>query len=108
MKPEKVVFVDEELEEAFNQLNESDKIKKALIKAIKDLEEEAFVGRNVKKKLIPKQLVQKYNLNNLWIYNLPSAWRMIYSLTPSEEVEIIAVILDWMNHKDYNKLFGFK
>ena len=107
MKPEKVVFVDKDLEDTFNQLDKDDKVKKALIKAIKDLQEEAFSGRNVKKKLIPKSLIQKHKLNNLWIYNLPGAWRMLYTLTPSEEVEIIAVILDWMNHKDYERLFGF-
>jgi len=107
MKPEKVVFVDESLEESFNELNEADPIKKALIRAINILQEDAFSGRNVKKNLIPKSLIQKYGLNNLWIYNLPDGWRMLYVLTPSEEVQIIAVILDWMNHKDYEKLFKF-
>jgi len=107
MKPEKVVFIDENLEKDFNKLDRDDPIKKSLIKAIRDLNEDAFSGRNVKKKLIPKDLIKKYDLNNLWIYNLSNAWRMIYSITPSEEVEIIAVILDWMSHKDYENLFKF-
>ena len=107
MKPEKVVFVDESLGKSFNELNKVDPIKKALIRAINTLQEDAFSGRNVKKDLIPKSLIQKYKLNNLWIYNLPNGWRMLYVLTPSEEVQIIAVILDWMNHKDYEKLFKF-
>lgn len=107
MKPEKIVFVDDSLETSFNELAEEDPIKKGLIKAIRELREDAFCGRNVKKNLIPKSLIQKYGLNNLWIYNLPNGWRMLYVLTPSEEVEIIAVILDWMSHKDYEKLFNF-
>ena len=107
MKPEKVVFVDGSLEKSFNELNKVDPVKKALIRAISTLQEDAFSGRNVKKNLIPKSLIQKYGLNNLWIYNLPDGWRMLYVLTPSEEVQIIAVILDWMNHKDYEKLFKF-
>ncbi len=107
MKPEKVVFIDETLEKSFNELNEIDPVKKALARAINTLQEDAFCGRNVKKNLIPKSLIQKYELNNLWIYNLPDGWRMLYVLTPSEEVQIIAVILDWMNHKDYEKLFKF-
>lgn len=107
MRSEKVVFVDESLEKSFNELNEIDPIKKALIRAITALQEDAFSGRNVKKSLIPKPLIQKYGLNNLWIYNLPDGWRMLYVLTPSEEVQIIAVVLDWMNHKDYEKLFNF-
>ena len=107
MKPEKVVFIDESLEKSFNELNDTDPVKKALVRAINTLQEDAFSGRNVKKNLIPKPLIQKYGLNNLWIYNLPDGWRMLYVLTPSEEVQIIAVILDWMNHKDYEKLFKF-
>jgi len=105
MKPEKIVFVDESLEKSFNELNESDPLKRSLIRAINALQEDAFSGRNVKKNLIPKLLIQKYGLNNLWIYNLPNDWRRLYVLTPSEEIKIIAVILDWMNHKDYERLF---
>ena len=61
MKPEKVIFVDESLEKSFNGLSEIDPIKKALIRAIKTLQEDAFSGRNVKKKLIPKLFIQKYS-----------------------------------------------
>lgn len=107
MKPKKVVFVDESLEKSFNELNEADSVKKALIRAINTLQEDAFSGRNVKKNLIPKTFIQKYGINNLWIYNLPDGWRMLYTLTPSEEVEIIAVILEWISHKDYERLFRF-
>jgi len=64
------------------------------------------VGRNVRKKLIPKSLIQKYGINNLWIYNLRKDWRLLYSVEGGE-VEILAVVLDWMNHKDYEKLFKF-
>ncbi len=70
MKPEKVVFIDENLEKSFNELNEIDPVKKALVRAINILQEDAFSGRNVKKNLIPKSLIQRYGLNNLWIYNL--------------------------------------
>ncbi len=107
MRPEKVVFIDQSLEKTFNELNDIDPLKKGLTRAIKDIQENAFCGRNVKKKLIPKEFIIKYNINNLWIYNLPDAWRMLYVLTPSEEVQIIAVILDWMDHKDYERLFKF-
>jgi len=107
MKPDKVVFIDDSLEDAFNSLTENDPTKKALIKAIKDIKENCYCGRNVKKKLIPKKLVEKHGINNLWIYNLPSAWRLLYSLTNSGEIELIAVVLDWMNHKDYERLFKF-
>jgi|TARA_B100001971_G_C18136664_1_gene508017 hypothetical protein len=107
MKPSKVVFIDGNLERVFNNLSEKDPIKKALKRAIKNIMEDVFIGRNVKKNLIPKKLIQKYNISNLWIYNLPSSWRLLYALTPSNEVEVISVILNWMNHKDYERLFKF-
>jgi len=37
MKPEKVVFVDESLEKSFNELSDSDPIKKSLVRAVKNL-----------------------------------------------------------------------
>jgi len=107
MKPHKIKFVSYDLEEAFNSLSDKDPIKKALIRAINDIKQDCFIGRNVKKKLIPRRLIEKYKINNLWIYNLPSSWRLLYSITTSEEIEIIAVLLDWMNHKDYERLFKF-
>lgn len=107
MKPEKVVFLDNELQKEFEELSSEDPIKRGLIRAITELQENAFCGRNVKKSLIPLVLIKKYGINNLWIYNLPNAWRMIYTLSPSNEIEVIAVVLDWMDHKDYERLFGF-
>ena len=107
MKPDKVVFVDEELEDSFNELSDSDPIKRGIIRAIRAIQENFSCGRNVKKELIPKKLADKYHLNNLWIYDLPNGWRLLYSVTSQGEIEIIAAILDWMDHKDYNRLFGF-
>ena len=66
-----------------------------------------FCWQKCKKEIDPKSLIQKYKINNLWIYNLPSSWRLLYSITPSIEVKVIAAILDWMNHKDYERLFKF-
>lgn len=107
MKSEKVIFIDDKLEKAFNELSDKDPIKKALIRAVESIKEDCQIGRNVKKKLIPKELIQKYNLDNLRIYNMPSSWRLIYTITTSYDVEIISILLDWMNHKDYEKLFKF-
>jgi len=58
MKPKKVVFVDEELEKSFEEISENDPLKKTLVKAIREIQENCFCGRNVKKELIPKKLLQ--------------------------------------------------
>ena len=107
MKPDKVVFFDKELEESFNELSDKDPIKRGIIRAIRAIQEDFTCGRNVKKELIPKKIIDKYALNNLWLYDLPNGWRLLYSVTSTGEIEIIAAILDWMNHKDYERLFGF-
>lgn len=104
MKIKRVIFYDKSLKKDFEEMPENDSIKRALDRAIADLKENPFIGRNVQKRLIPK----KYKVNgNLWIYNLPSAWRMVYTITQQGELEIISVILDWMTHKEYDKLFKF-
>ena len=107
MKPNRVVFIDDDLEKSFNSLSENDPIKRGIKRAIDFIKEDAFCGRNVRKKLIPKKLVKKYRINNLWIYNLPNGWRLLYSITSNGEIELIAAVLDWMDHKDYERLFGF-
>jgi len=107
MKPSDTKFINSKLEDIFNRLSDEDPLKKALKKAIKEIQNNMFIGRNVKKKLIPKKLIIKYDINNLWIYNHPSAWRLLYTLTRDKNIKIIAIILDWMNHKDYEKLFNF-
>ena len=104
----KVVFSNKQLKEAFETLKNSDKeLYKKLEKARNDISQNAFCGRNVKKKLIPKSLIQKYNINNLWIYNLSKGWRLLYTIATPNKIEILAVVLDWMNHKNYEKLFKF-
>jgi len=103
----KIVFVDKRLKKAFEDLKDSDKkFYDELERALKTISENVYCGRNVKKKLIPKSLVQKYEINNLWIYNLRGGWRLIYSVG-NNKIEILALILDWMRHKDYERLFKF-
>ena len=103
----RVIFVVESLKKAFSDLKDRDKrLYKEIEKALGDIKQNAFCGRSVRKKLIPKRFVEKYDITNLWIYNLRKDWRLLYSLA-DDEIEVIALVLDWMNHKDYEKLFKF-
>ncbi len=106
MEP-KIVFADIKLKEAFDSLETKDpRLHKEIEKAFEDIKNNMYCGRNVKKNLIPKKLIEKYGINNLWIYSLRKDWRLLYSLA-NDEIEILALILDWMKHKDYEKLFKF-
>ncbi|PIN86272.1 hypothetical protein COV19_05685 [Candidatus Woesearchaeota archaeon CG10_big_fil_rev_8_21_14_0_10_44_13] len=66
-----------------------------------------FYGENAKKDLIPAEYKQKYDASNLFIVDLPDYWRMVYTLE-SDEIEIIAFVLDIIDHKGYNKKFRFR
>ena len=50
---------------------------------------------------------KKYNVSNLFRVELPGYWRMLYTLTNNEEIEIIAFVLDVIDHEDYDKKFGY-
>ena len=60
-------------------------------------------GIQIKKSLIPK----KFPVTNLWKVNLTGYWRMIYKIRGSE-LDIVCFVLDILDHKKYNKLFGYK
>ncbi len=111
MKPikpaQKVVFAEDKCEEAFNSLSDNDPIKKSIIKAIDDLKNNAFCGEAIKKELIPKEYIQKYNINNLFWYPLSNGWRLVYSLMNEGTIEILAVIIEYFDHKNYERRFAY-
>ena len=107
MTPSKVIFIDDQLERAFNSLLDNDPIKKAIVRAIKNIKEDFQAGEYIPKSKIPEEYLKKYGINNVRVYDLPFAWRLIYTITGSSEIGIISVILDWMDHKDYERLFKF-
>lgn len=102
----KVKFIDADLEKAFKSLPDEDPIKKALIRAIQNIQEDFQAGEYIPKKDIPESYLEKYGINNVRVYDLPFAWRLMYTVTGSSEIGIISVLLDWISHKDYEKLFG--
>ncbi|MFB6246792.1 MAG: hypothetical protein ABEI74_04345 [Candidatus Pacearchaeota archaeon] len=102
-----VVFVDDKKESEFNSLEEDSWIKKSINKFIEDMKENVFAGEHVKKKLIPKKYLQDYGLDNIWRYQLPNGWRLIYSVVTPSKSEILAVIVEWMDHKNYERRFGY-
>ena len=105
---DEVVFADEKVKLAWLEVNNTDpELAKQLLKAKENILENAFCGIQITKNKIPKNWVKKYKINNLWKYNLPNAWRLLYSVTTPTKIEIISVFLDWMNHKDYERLFGY-
>ena len=115
-KPVRVIFTND-AKDSFIRLNKiiGNQIKKGkqnspemqMLRSIKNkieiLKQNPFYGDNIKKQLIPK----KYNVPNLWRIELNNYWRMLYTIR-GDEIEVICFILNIINHKDYNKIFGYK
>ena len=80
---------------------------KAIDREIGNLKINPQKGLPIRRSYISRQVVQRYNTNKLWKIELVSFWRMIYTLT-GDEVKIITFILEIMNHKKYDKIFGWK
>ncbi|MBS3134815.1 type II toxin-antitoxin system RelE/ParE family toxin [Candidatus Woesearchaeota archaeon] len=87
------------------------KFHKQLLTAIEREKDNLFIdphrGIQIKKKQIPKEYIIKYGVTNLWKINLPDFWRMLYTIT-GNELEIISILLEFMDHNDYDKLFGYR
>ena len=110
------VILSPEAEEVYNYLNKQALTSKkermilnAVNKKVELIKANYHYGEPIAKKLIPNEYKKKYGATNLFWVELPNFWRMLYTLTDGEsEIEIIAFILDVIDHDTYNKKFGYK
>jgi Txe/YoeB family toxin of Txe-Axe toxin-antitoxin module len=107
LKPSSIIFCNDALEKEYYKLDENSEIKKSIKRAITDIQINAYVGIQLPKRLIPKIYIQKYGINNLWKYDLPNGWRLVYSITTPNKIEILAIILEWFDHSDYERRFHY-
>jgi hypothetical protein len=75
--------------------------------AVDLLKENMFAGESVEKKKFPKIYVQRYGITNLFKYNLDASNRLTYTLVAGESGTAV-VVLEIMNHKEYEKRFGYR
>ena len=109
------VKLSPEAEEVYKHLNEeavNSKQARMILKAINNkielIKANIHYGNPIAKNLIPEEYKINYNITNLFRVELPVFWRMLYALTNNEEIEIIAFILDIIDHPEYDKKFGYK
>ncbi len=86
---------------------EAEYLLKLIDKGISKMISNHEVGQKIQKKLWPKEYVKNYGIRNLWRLRLDDYWRLIYTVI-GEQIRIYAVVLDVLNHKEYNKKFGYK
>ncbi|HLC98415.1 MAG TPA: hypothetical protein VJC00_00210 [Candidatus Nanoarchaeia archaeon] len=109
------VILSAEADQVYRNLEEKADISKteriildAVNKKIEIIKINPYYGNNVPKRLIPDKYKIEYSIRNLYRIELPLFWRMLYTLTNEDEIRIIAFILDVIDHRDYNKKFGYK
>ena len=109
------IILSPEAEEVYKKLNEeaeTNKQSRMILKAVNHKKElikaNIHYGDPIAKNLIPEEYKQKYSVTNLFRVELPAFWRMLYTLTNNEEIEIIAFVLDIIDHPDYDKKFGYR
>ncbi len=78
-------------------------IGKATSKLAKDRE----AGKKIPRKQWPKEYVEKHDITNLWKYNLDNYWRLTYTLR-GNEIDLFLIYLEFLDHKKYDRKFGYK
>ena len=114
-KKEVKITLSQEAREVYEYLNRESqvsKIEQGLLKSVRQkiefIRQNPQYGNPIAKKLIPKEYKTKYGDINLFRVELPNFWRMLYTLTEGETmIEVIAFVLDIIDHEDYNKKFGY-
>ena len=77
---------------------------------VERLRGDVFAGDQIQKGRIPAVLGKRNAwpepLGNAWRFELPLAYRGIYTIITSTEGRVI-VILEILSHKEYDRLFGY-
>ena len=95
-------IVDEEKSKGIEN-SENQQLFKSIKQKIELIRTNPQYGDSIPKKLIPKELP----VDNLWVVDLVGFWRMLYTLKGSQ-IEILCFILEICDHKNYNKIFGYR
>ncbi|HIJ10484.1 TPA: hypothetical protein HA278_00375 [Candidatus Woesearchaeota archaeon] len=106
----RIKFAEEKVKESLIKLKtsktEDQRLYKWINRALDDIEEDTFCATQVPKKLILKVYIEKYGIDNLWKYDLPSGWRLLYSVANSDII-VLAIIIEWFDHKNYERRFKY-
>lgn len=102
-----VVSGTKDFVEFYKGLKPNEQLKKYINEAMDLLKSDPTIGDRIEKQLWPKEYRRKYGINNLFRYQLPSGYRMIYTII-GDSSKIVCLIIEVLPHKEYDKLFGYK
>lgn len=90
----------------FDKISNSDPRKKELDSIFKTLKENCLCGNKIPHKQWPQEYIKKYNVKNLWRFEMKSGWRLIYTII-SENGKISVCVIEVFSHDDYEKRFSY-
>lgn len=71
------------------------------------LAKDPTAGDSIRKDLIPAELRRRFGVENLWRAELPSGWRLLYTIVSKVDVRPQVRILRILTHKEYDRLLGY-
>jgi hypothetical protein len=120
MEKEVLVQFDEEAYEEYRNLqsfvSEGKQAKKkptyeqllsSINNAIRNIKANHTFGDLIPGKNISKGVVNRYGTDKIFRVELVGYWRLLYTLI-GDEIKIVAFILEFMDHKRYDKIFGYR
>ena len=81
-------------------------VKKWLEDMMAVLLENMFAGERIPKEKVPQYYIQRLGVHNLYHYTHPGAYRSVYTIL-NEGKGSYCLVIDLLNHHDYNKRFGY-
>ncbi len=79
---------------------------------IERLKEDVFADDQIPKDRIPLQLATRSGLpppiGNAWRFELPLAYRGVYTVQSAPGVGTVVLILEILSHKGYDRLSGYR
>ena len=61
-------------------------------------------GEVVRRSMVPKDLRERYGLENLYVEDLPAFWRLLYSVVRIAGRRVV-VVVEIVDHRTYSKWF---
>lgn len=101
-------WVDEQARDRFLALKYSTKddlrLYKSIERTFEKLKYDPFRGESIKKNMIPPQY---RHFHNLFKMNINQYWRLLYTIKSMGESNTLVIVLDFLPHNEYDRLFGY-
>jgi hypothetical protein len=79
---------------------------------VERLKADVFCGDQIPKDRIPRGLSERNGIEppveNAWRFELPGAFRGIYTVANEDGRKPAVIVLEILSHKEYDRLFGYR